>query len=213
MVDKEVSHLLVKKEAEEELASLQQRKEALMAERDDKQQQRNQLELQLVRSAQNPGHSALRRSASASASATEHTRHEQEHEHEQGQSQGQTGAALQSMPVQQSSSSQAEGDRLQLFQQGTDSKDLPLEQSSHAELDSGWSSEPQSSEEQNVQRQAAALDDAVDTCDAQMRYLDSAVADCKTVSALHADSESAVRYTCLCGHCFCLLLNAAKPQS
>lgn len=177
MVDKEVSHLLVKKEAEEELASLQQRKEALFAERDDKQQQRNQLELQLVRTAQYPGHSALRHSA------TEHTSYEQEHDHEQGQSQGQTGAALQSTPAKQSSSSQAEEDRLQLCQHRTESKDLPLEQSSHAELDSGWSCELQSSEEQNVHRQAAALDDAVDTCDAQMRYLDAAVADCKTVSA------------------------------
>jgi len=32
-----------------------------------------------------------------------------------------------------------------------------------------------------VQIQAAALDDAVDTCNAQLRYLDSAVAECKTV--------------------------------
>ncbi|KAL0020541.1 hypothetical protein WJX79_010459 [Trebouxia sp. C0005] len=41
VVDQEVQQLLVKKEAEEQLAILQQRREALHAERDDKQQQRN----------------------------------------------------------------------------------------------------------------------------------------------------------------------------
>ena len=49
MLDKEVSHLLSKKEAEEQLASLQQRREELHAERDDKKLQRSQLELQLLR--------------------------------------------------------------------------------------------------------------------------------------------------------------------
>ena len=55
-----------------------------------------------------------------------------------------------------------------------------------------------SQQEEEVQRQAAALDDAVDTCEAQMSYLDSSIAKCKAVSLkdvavqLHAFVEDVV---------------------
>lgn len=48
-VEKQISHLLDKREAEEHLQQLQCRKDALQAERDAKQQQRGQLDLQLMR--------------------------------------------------------------------------------------------------------------------------------------------------------------------
>ena len=173
VVDKEVQQLLVKKEAEEQLAILQQRREALHAERDDKQQQRSQLELQILRFAQKPGHSALR----DSSSATQHSGHE--HEGRRTSRQGPVHAAPDAGSALQPSSSQAEDEGPQCSQQQGESQGLSQERSRHAEMESDL--EPESHEEEEVRIQAAALDDAVDTCDAQLRYLDSAVAECKTV--------------------------------
>lgn len=173
VVDKEVQQLLVKKEAEEQLAILQQRREALHAERDDKQQQRSQLQLQIMRLAQKPGHSAPR----ASSSATQHSRHA--HEGECASRQGPVHAAPDAGFALHLSSSQAEEGAPQCSQQQGESHGLSHEHNRYAELESDL--EPESREEEEVQIQAAALDDAVDTCNAQLRYLDSAVAECKTV--------------------------------
>lgn len=173
VVDKEVQQLLVKKEAEEQLIILQQRREALHAERDDKQQQRSQLELQILRFAQKPGHSALR----DSSSATQHSGHE--HEGRRTSSHRLVRAAPDAGSALRSSSSQAEDKGPQCSQEQGESHGLSHEHSRHAELESDQ--EPESREEEEVRIQAAALDDAVDTCEAQLRYLDSAVAECKTV--------------------------------
>jgi len=177
VVDKEVQQLLVKKEAEEQLAILQQRREALHAERDDKQQQRSQLELQILRFAQKPGHSALR----ASSSAPQHSGHE--HEGRRISSQGPVHAAPDAGSALHPSSPQAEDEGPWCSQQQGESQVSSHEHSRHAELESDL--EPEShKEEEEVRIRAAALDDAVDTCDAQLRYLDSAVAECKTVRAV-----------------------------
>ncbi len=173
VVVKEVQQVLVKKEAEEQLAILQQRREALHAERDDKQQQRSQLQLQIMRLAQKPGHSA----PSASSSATQHSRHA--HEGECASRQGPVHAAPDAGFALHLSSSQAEEGAPQCSQQQGESHGLSHEHNRYAELESDL--EPESREEEEVQIQAAALDDAVDTCNAQLRYLDSAVAECKTV--------------------------------
>ena len=173
VVDKEVQQLLVKKEAEEQLAILQQRRETLHAERDDKQQQLSQLELQILRCAQKPGRSALR----DSSTATQHSAHEQEERRISRQ--GPVHAAPDDGSALQPSSSQAENEGPQCSQQQGESHGLSHEHSRHAELESDR--EPGSHEEEEVQIQAAALDDAVDICDAQLQYLDSAVAECKTV--------------------------------
>ncbi|DBA84427.1 hypothetical protein WJX77_002493 [Trebouxia sp. C0004] len=176
VVDKEVQQLLVKKEAEDQLAILQQRREALHAERDDKQQQRSQLELQILRYAQKPGHSALR----ASNSATQLSRH------------GHEGSRISRQePVHaapHASSSQAEDEGPQCSQQQGESYGLSHEHSKHAELESDL--EPENREEEEVRIRAAALDDVVDTCDAQLQYLDSAVAECQTRCA-EADTAAA----------------------
>ena len=174
VIDKEVQQLLVKKEAEEQLAILQQRREALHAERDDKQQQHSQLKLRILRFAQKPGHSALK----DSSSATQHSGYE----HEGGRSsrQGPVHAAPDAGSALHPSSSPAEDEGPQCSQQQAESHGLSHEHSRHAELKSNL--EPESREEEEVRIQAAALDDAVDTCDAQLRYLDAAVAECKTVS-------------------------------
>ena len=158
IVDKEVSQLLTKQEAEEQLASLQQRREALQIERDGKQQQRSQLELQLMRfDAQNPHSSAMAESGSASshqAAAGDRSSH---------QGQGRSGSSP--------------GDGLgshELHQQ-----ELEAEQS-HESAHLG--TERGNREEEEMRRRAAALDEAMDTCQAEMQYLDSCVAECKTVS-------------------------------
>lgn len=177
VVDQEVQQLLVKKEAEEQLAILQQRREALHAERDDKQQQRSQLELQILRFAQQPGYSALR----DSSSATQHSGHE--HEGRRTLRQGPIHAAPDvGSALQPSSSPQAENEGPQCYQQQGDSHGVSREHSRHAELESDLEYERR--EEEEVQKQAAALEDAVDTCNAQLLYLDSAVAECKTVRAV-----------------------------
>lgn len=174
VIDKEVQQLLVKKEAEEQLAILQQRRETLHAERDDKRQQRSQLELQILRFAQRPSHSALR----DSSSAAQHSGHQ--HEGRGAARQGPVHAAPDAGSALHPSSPQAEEEGPQRSQQQDEAHGLSNEHSRHAELESDL--EPEShEEEEEVQIQAAALDDAVDTCDAQLRYLDSAVAECKTV--------------------------------
>ena len=156
IVDKEVSQLLTKQEAEEQLASLLQRREAMQAETDDKQQQRSQLELQLMRFAEKTHSSVLADPHTAS-------RHQ---------------AAAQ------------EGDEHSHVRQGafTSSPDdslAPHRLTQHAEAEPNsaacLSLEQLSSEEEEIRRQAAALEDAVDTCQAQMQYLDSSVAACKAV--------------------------------
>ena len=161
-VDKEVSQLLTKQEAEEQLASLQQRREALQVERDGKQQQRSQLELQLMRfDAQKPHGSALAESWSASS----HQAAAQQSDRNSHQGQGSSG------------SSPDDGlESLELHQREHQA-DQPHESAS-------LSPEQVSCEEEETKRQAAALDDAVDTCQAQMQYLDSRVAECKTVSTI-----------------------------
>ncbi len=176
VVDKEVQQLLVKKEAEEQLAILQQRREALHAERDDKQQQRSQLELQILRFAQKPGHSALR----DSSSTTQHSGHKHESRHTSRP--GPVCAAPDAGSALHPSSPPAEVEGPECSQQQRESHGLSHEHSRHAELEPDL--EPESREEEDVRIQAAALDDAVDTCNAQLRYLDSAVAECKTVGEI-----------------------------
>jgi len=173
VVDKEVQQLLVKKEAEEQLVILQQTREALHAKRDDKQQQRSQLELQILRFAQKPGHSTLR----DSSSATQHSGHE--HEGRRTSRQGLVHAAPDAKTALHPFSSQAEDESSRCSQQQAESHGLSPEHSRHAEVESDLELGIQ--EEEEVQKQAAALDDDVDTCEAQLRYFDSAVAECKTV--------------------------------
>ena len=147
VVDKEVSQLLSKQEAQEQLASLQQRREVLQAERDDKQQQRSQLELQLMRFAQKPRSSVL---AESQPSSTYQAAAQQGDE---GSHQG------------QGSSEISPGGRL----------------ASHGRQSSS-SPEQLNGEEEEIRRRATALDDAEDTCQAQMQYLDSSMTECKAVS-------------------------------
>ena len=173
VVDKEVQQLLVKKEAEEQLVILQQRREALHAERDDKQQQRSQLELQILRFAQKPGHSTLR----DSSSATQHSGHK--HEGRRTSRQGLVHAAPDAKTALHPSSSQAEDESSGCSQRQAESHGLSPEHSRHVEVE--FDLELGIQEEEEVQKQAAALDDDVDTCKAQLRYFDSAVAECKTV--------------------------------
>lgn len=189
MVDKEVSHLLTKKEAEEQLASLQQRKSALHAERDDKQQQRSQLELQLLRFAGYPHNSAK---LNNSRSATQQSREE-----EQMQGQGQSSTAPGTATARLSSSCSAGTEAPQPPEQQAESHGLSHQQHPHAELDSCSEHEQHIMQEEELQRQAAALDDAVDTSQAQLRYLDSSMAECKTVSvkALPWFSDKTLSYT------------------
>ena len=163
VVDKEVSQLLSKQEAEEQLASLQQRKEALQAERDDKQQQRSQLELQLMRFAQRPHSSAVAESQTAE-------RHQIPAE---GQSHhGQGGSA------------------------NSPEKALAARGLQDIAQDSTWPVSPEqlTQEEEEVLRQAAALDDGVDTCQAQLQYLESSLVHCKAVSHSVSGSSTDVPY-------------------
>ncbi|DBA97629.1 TPA: hypothetical protein ACH3X3_15301 [Trebouxia sp. C0006] len=182
VVDKEVQQLLVKKEAEEQLVILQQRREALHAERDDKQQQRSQLELQILRFAQKPGHSTLR----DSSSATQHSGHK--HEGRRTSRQGLVHAAPDAKTALHPSSSQAEDESSGCSQRQAESHGLSPEHSRHVEVE--FDLELGIQEEEEVQKQAAALDDDVDTCEAQLRYFDSAVAECKTRCA-EADTAAA----------------------
>ena len=160
IVDKEVSHLLTKQEAEEQLASLQQRREALQSERAGKQQQRSQLELQLMRfDTQKPVDSLLAESQPASS----HQAVAQQGDRNSHQGQGSSG------------SSPGDG----LGSHGLHQQELETDQPRES---ASLSPQQGSREEEDMRRQAAALDDAVDTCQAQMQYLDSCVAECKTVS-------------------------------
>ena len=159
IVDREVKQLLNKQEAEEQLASLQQRREALQAERGDKQHQRCQRELQLMRFAEKPHSSAQTQPRDSADSQT--AAQEAEGYSQQGQ-----GTSMSSSDGRQTSHIPEAGIR------------LPAESSRPV------SPEPLSQEEEEVRRQAVALDDAVDTCQAQIQYLDSSVAECKGVSHL-----------------------------
>ena len=162
IVDKEVSQLLTKQEAEEQLASLKQRREALQVERDGKQQQRSQLELQLMRfDAQKPHSSALAESSLASS----HQAGAQQDDRNSHQGQGCSG------------SSPDDGLWSHELHQQEHEAHQPHEPAS-------LSLEQGRREEEELRRQAQALDDAVDTCQAQMQYLDSRVAECKTVSTI-----------------------------
>lgn len=157
IVDKEVSQLLTKQEAEEQLVSLQQRREALKAKRDGKQQQRSQLELQLMRFAQEPRSSTLDESQPGSIH--------------------QAAARLGDRCSHQGQGSSGNSPRNSLGSHGGHQHQHEPHVSAIPE---------QLSCEQEIEeltRQAAALDDAVDTCQAQMQYLDSCMAECKTVSA------------------------------
>ena len=153
-----MSQLLGKEEAEEQLASLQQRKEALQAERDDKQQQRSQLELQLMRLAQKPHSSAVTESQPANFY--------------------QTSADGQSHCGQGSSAKGREGRLVTETLQG-----ISQETAQPA------SPEQMTKEEEEVMRKATALDDSVDTCQAQLQYLESSLADCKAVSPFFSGSN------------------------
>ena len=161
MLEKEVSQLLSKKEAEEQLASLQQRREALHAERDDKKLQRSQLELQLIRVAQRPRTSELTESQSM-------TQPQMTAQQAQGQ-----GTAV------QGSSDHAQEEEVQMSDQQAESGATARNDSVSQQL---------YQQEEEVQRQAAALDDAVDTCETQLSYLDSSIAKCKAVSLKQLDS-------------------------
>lgn len=156
IINKEVSQLLTKQEAEEQLASLQQRREALKAERDGKQQQRGQLELQLMRFAQQPRSSTLAESQPGSS-------------HQAAARLG-DGCSHQG----QGSSANSPGNNLVSHQHQHE----PHVSASPEQLSCEKG-------EEELMRQAAALDDAVDTCQTQMQYLDSCMAECKTVSAPH----------------------------
>ena len=159
IVDKEVSQLLTKQEAEEQLASLKQRREALQAERDGKQQQRSQLELQLMRfDAQKP---ALAESWLASS----HQAGAQQDDRNSHQGQGCSGSS----PDDGLGSHELHQQKHEAHQPHEPAS-LSLEQGRR--------------EEEELRRQAQALDDAVDTCQAQMQYLDSRAAECKTVSTI-----------------------------
>ena len=157
-----MSQLLTKQEAEEQLASLQQKREALQVERDGKQLQRDQLELQLMRfDAQKPHNLALAESWPASS----HQAAANPSDRDSHPGQGSAGSSP--------------SDRLgshELPQQERHEADQPHESTSLSpEQGSG-------EEEEETRRQAAVLDDAVDTCQAQIQYLDSCVAESKTVS-------------------------------
>lgn len=170
IVDKEVSQLLTKQEAEEQLASLLQRREALQAERDGKQQQRAQLELQLIRFAEKTHSSVLAESHPAST----HQAAAQEGEERSHQTQGScrnSPGSHQSQGPCQSSPDDSLGSH------------VPHQQAEgEPNLAESLIPEKLSREEEAIRRQAMALEDAVDTCQAQMQYLDSSVADCKAVS-------------------------------
>ena len=174
MFDKEVSHLLSKKEAEEQLASLQQRKEALHAERDGKKLQRSQLELQLIRVAQRPHTSELIESRSGTQPQVS------------AQQAQQQGAQPGSSATAPSHCRAREEDSQMSCQQG--------ESGGTAQVDSA--ARHSSQQEEEVQRQAAVLDDAVDTCEAQLTYLDSTIAKCKAVSPGHCDMKTTADNVC-----------------
>ena len=156
-----MSHLLTKQEAEEQLASLQQRREALQVERDGKQLQRDQLELQLMRfDAQKPHNSAL--AESWPASSHQAAADPSDRDSPQGQGSSESGPSDGLGPHEPP-------------QQERHEADLPQDSTS-------LSPEQGNGEEEETRRQAAVLDDAVDTCQAQIQYLDSCVAESKTVS-------------------------------
>lgn len=172
MIDQEVGHLLTKKEAEEQLVSLQQRREALHAERDGKKLQRSQLGLQLMRLAQKAQHSQLGISASDAETASLHC--QEREEGSKGRAQGTHAAAL-------SCQHAGEGD-VQTQTQQAQQQALRVESSTSEVLSSsGVESAQVTQQEEELQRQAASLDDAVDTCDAQLAYLESAIAKSKAV--------------------------------
>lgn len=166
IVDKEVSQLLTKQEAEEQLASLLQRREALQAERDGKQQQRAQLELQLMRFAQKTHSSALAEPQPASS---------QQAAAQEGEELGHQGQGSPGSHQRQGHSKSSPDDGLAAH---------ALDQQAEAEPNSSVYVIPEqlSHEEEEARRQAAALEDAVDTCQAQLQYLESSVAECKAVS-------------------------------
>lgn len=68
-MDKQIKHLQDKGQAEQQLRHLQQRKEALQGERDAKQQQRSQLDLQIMRMTQARRASELSSDAEAQSGA------------------------------------------------------------------------------------------------------------------------------------------------
>lgn len=187
VVDKEVSQLLTKQEAEEQLASLLQRREALQAERDGKQQQRAQLELQLMRFAEKTHSSALTEHQPASSQQAA----AQEGEERSHQGQG----SCKGSPV---------SDQRQGHFKSSPNDSLALAEQAEAEPNSTACLSPKqlSHEEEETRRHAAALGDAVDTCQAQLQYLDSSVAECKVVSqpwlALHCNAL-----------CMCMMLSQA----
>ncbi|KAL3145648.1 hypothetical protein ABBQ32_003187 [Trebouxia sp. C0010 RCD-2024] len=175
VVDKEVSQLLTKQEAEEQLASLLQRREALQAERDGKQQQRAQLELQLMRFAEKTHSSALTEHQPASSQQAA----AQEGEERSHQGQG----SCKGSPV---------SDQRQGHFKSSPNDSLALAEQAEAEPNSTACLSPKqlSHEEEETRRHAAALGDAVDTCQAQLQYLDSSVAECK-VKCAEADAAAA----------------------
>ena len=81
------------------------------------------------------------------------------------------------------------------FTSSPDDSLAPHRLTQHAEAEPNstrcLSLEQLSSEEEETRRQAAALEDAVDTCQAQMQYLDASVAACKAVSC-------SISFACYC---------------